>query len=209
MFAVCTTLVGCGSSTMSTETVPPDTASIYGDTFSLTDNGKQAVQPVLAAVGLPELATLRAFGGTGEMTKKLCETVYRTYNEQNKTTLSDERCGWNLQADTQTFEAYGNPLVVLLKDLDGRYLFLLIDEEGLGGTRMFTYVYDIQKQTGQTFARESISNGGGQEIFYENGLLQFYSHEGPCIPETDSCAPQKEATYDPATGALTFEPQGE
>lgn len=175
--------------------------------FTLSETGKQNLPTFLQKVGIPKLVSLKKFGGKEDFTSALCRELYAIYNFHAKTALSDEQCGRNLKEDGKTFvDVYPTgPLNITINEFDGKYLLLILEEEGLGGVPFFTYVYTMSTKKLKAIDYTKISRIGGSTIYYRDEKLYFFSGDGPCHPESDVCARKKEATYDLSTHRLTLE----
>jgi hypothetical protein len=165
----------------------------YGDQFLLSIKGEKQLPEFLRKIGLEELLTLKEFGGTEELTSSLCKLLVA---QALQPSLSNERCFLNLQKDGETFESYGIPLIITIKEFDARYLFLLVEEEGIGGNSLFAYAYNLASRMMFTIDRGDAPTS----FLYQNGKLNFFRNTGPCKAESDVCAPELESIVDFASG---------
>jgi hypothetical protein len=148
-----------------------ESQDVYRSEFSVSAEGKKAVPAFLQSVGLTFLATHSDLGGNEEVTPKQCEDLFSLYNLKAAQKLSVERCANNLTQDGQHFLPYGIPLAINLKEFDGKYLLLMIEEEGLGGSPLFRYAYDIQ--LGRLHPLDLAVVGPVGDLFYRGGMLFF------------------------------------
>jgi hypothetical protein len=144
--------------------------------FRLSQNGLNNLPQFLSKVGLSELASLREFGGTEDLSKDLCKRLYAKYNARYPSAmLSDESCERNLKEDNNTYEEYGIPLEVLIKELDNKYLLLLIKEEGLGAPILWFMVYNIETSNIAEINFKQINNGYAPPVIvYWQDKLYFW-----------------------------------
>lgn len=135
-------------------------------------SGWNKVPDFLSKAGLNDLAHLQLFGGDTPFTEDDCRFIYRKYNETHEAKLSDQRCESNTNADG-TYQDYApnGPIFMTLKQFDENYLYLHFEEEGLDGSMLMAYAYDLQ--TGNI----QMMNGWPENFFampyYHNGLICF------------------------------------
>lgn len=121
--------------------------------YSLENIGESAsgwnkLPDFLGKIGMNELAHLELLGGDQKFTEKDCRLIYKKYNETHVDPLSDESCGYNLNADG-TYQDYApnGPIFMTLKQFDEQYLYLHMEEEGLDGNMLLGYSYDLSNGT--------------------------------------------------------------
>jgi len=142
--------------------------------FPLSSVGLEALPTFLAQVELANILDLEQVAGTKKLNRQICESVFDKFRAENPNAgIKGEQCGWNLTEDG-TFSDV-DPLAFSLSDLDEKYLLLLIDEEGHGAPRLFTYLYDLQNGQVHVFSRPSL---GEARAYYHDGILYFLDLSG-------------------------------
>jgi hypothetical protein len=144
------------------------------ENFPLSDESKGELQQFLAEINIPEIESLEELGGNKKLNRVLCEKIFSVFKQQNPGTgLQGKMCAWNTNEDG-SYEPQ-DPLTFSLSELEERYLLLLIDENGLGAPKLFTYLYDRSDKKIETFDRPST---GETSAFFNDGMLYFVKPSG-------------------------------
>lgn len=146
---------------------------VWRGNFPVTRIGKRVLSEFLTKAGLPEIASLHVGGGTSALTSDICNKLFGKYQVIAKTNANAGRCTNNLLGDG-TF-ADSDPIIISLSEFDGKYLLLIVDEEGLGAAKMFSYVYSIETGDFSVIHRTKF---GDTYIYYSDFVLYFVAPDG-------------------------------
>mgnify|MGYP000977411386 CR=1 FL=1 len=146
---------------------------VWRGNFPLSAVGKNALPDFLSKAGLTDIANLKIIGGTNLLTSDVCKKLFSKYQVIAKVKVDTSRCTTNLLSDS-TF-ADGDPLVINLSEFDSKYLLLMIDEEGLGQPKMFSYAYSISTGEFSIIHREK---AGDTYTYYGDSVLYFTTPQG-------------------------------
>ncbi len=185
-----------------------DEDSVFRGWYPLDNTGAEKFPLFLKSAGFSDLSDLDALGGKKKLTTALCKEIYAKFKESQRfqSSVSEEAgCDHNANADG-TFEmndaSHTSPLYISVKEFDRSYLVLFIQEEGLGGTPLFTFVYDIP--AGTTTAMD-LTRIGYTDVYYKDDILYFTAtgEIGGDVPPF----PTMVATYDLRTKKLILDGQ--
>jgi hypothetical protein len=172
----------------------PIGADFWRSQTNLSSKAWNALPLFLQKTNLSSLQSLREMGGHTLLSPELCYRLYLQYNVNAHQKLTDERCGYNHQANRKEFMSYGQPLVFILQQFD-HYLLLYVGEEGLGAPVMYFYSYNLE--TGRITSLDiNFLNTHIGDISYENGTLHFFNMGcTPCDTRME-CPIEEIATFD-------------
>lgn len=182
-----------------------DVIDIYRTNQPLRQEARAAIEDMLRETGLEPILSLRGIRGVERLSPQGCVWLYEQYNKEAEEPLSDERCAPPPEGTGNRFpEMDYHPLVFNTRELDGRYVLLLVDEEGLGGATLFGIVYDLDEKRLMTIDAERLNAGPLiTHMTYKDQKLHYYwtAEYYPGIEE-EECWGKKVARFDMRTGEV-------
>jgi len=147
---------------------------VITDTTPLSDTAKKAMPALLREMNLSELASLKEFGGTKDLTQNLCQKIFVQYKkDHSESKIDTTRCDQNLTA-AKTYQTE-EPFHFIVREFEQKYLLILIQLAGTDAANLYAFAYDLQAAKRTPLDLSGISM---QSIYYGEGLLFFTSTDG-------------------------------
>jgi hypothetical protein len=147
------------SASLSEETWYEGMENAYDNEAPLSEPAKQALPAFLNAATWEHLAGLQAFGGTQTVTPELCKRIYADFAKAYPSMKVDAaRC------DSPS------PIRIIVREFEGKYLLVMIQENRPDGENLATAAYDLQTKKATFLDLTGVLADG---IYYEEDLVFF------------------------------------
>ena len=148
----------------------PENSFKNNESFKLINSDSKPIydhlKSFLQKINLEELYNLENVAGNKKLTKANCEKIISEYIKITNNKPGSNMCGWNLN-DYSTYKN-GDPLFVYIYQINNKYFYLDILQEGLGVTNFFNVLYDIENQ--KVFNLSNKLKSINAAYFYQNNI---------------------------------------
>jgi len=174
----------------------------------LHQEARAVISKMLKEAGLEKLESVKGVRGVDPLTPELCTWLYAEHNKDTGEHLSARGCSMQLDSNAYPFiELPYTPLAIKILEFDSRYILLLIDEKGFGGSTLFSLIYDMETDRLMTVDTKKLNTGLPiTKTIYQDEKIHYYwtPEMFPRIEDT-SCPGKEVATFDLKTGNLQFQ----